>query len=85
MTDLPSAPHAERVVDTSPTGAEITSTECPQCGAQVAGLNGRYACGICGWVNHWSQGHGDLPTAEQDPDYPGPDAPRPTAQRRRRN
>lgn len=50
---------------------EITTTECRQCGAQVSGLNGRYACGLCGWVNHWSEGYGNLPTAQDDPDYPG--------------
>ncbi|MGW2044622.1 hypothetical protein ACWCPF_05495 [Streptomyces sp. NPDC001858] len=50
---------------------EITKTECRQCGADVHGLNGRYACGLCGWVNHWSEGYGNLPTAEDDPDHPG--------------
>lgn len=53
-------------------GSEITATECRECGAQVHGLNGRYACGLCGWVNHWSQGSTALPRAEDDPDYPGP-------------
>lgn len=52
-------------------GAEITMTECRECGVQVYGLNGRYACGVCGWVNHWSQGHTVLPRAEDDPDHPG--------------
>ncbi|MGW3416449.1 hypothetical protein [Streptomyces phaeochromogenes] len=55
----------------APTGAEITTTECRGCGAMVSGLNGRYACGVCGWVNDWSEGHTVLPTAEDDPDYPG--------------
>ncbi|MGI5484547.1 hypothetical protein [Streptomyces lavendofoliae] len=50
---------------------EITTTECRACGAAVSGLDGRYACGVCGWVNAWSEGHGVLPTAEQDPDHPG--------------
>jgi hypothetical protein len=52
---------------------EITTTMCRECGAGVSGLNGRYACGVCGWVNPWTEGHTILPTAEQDPDYPGPD------------
>ncbi|NMI57111.1 MULTISPECIES: hypothetical protein [unclassified Streptomyces] len=50
--------------------AEITATECRECGAEVHGLNGRYACGLCGWVNHWSQGSTALPRAEDDPDHP---------------
>lgn len=52
-------------------GQEITSTDCRQCGSQLAGVNGRYACGHCGWVNAWSEGHRELPTAEDDPDWPG--------------
>ncbi|MFE4818656.1 hypothetical protein ACFRFU_19915 [Streptomyces sp. NPDC056704] len=51
-------------------GSEITTTGCRDCGAEVHGLNGRYACGLCGWVNHWSQGDTELPGAEDDPDYP---------------
>ncbi|KUH39066.1 hypothetical protein NRO40_29750 [Streptomyces changanensis] len=50
---------------------EITTTACRECGAQVAGLNGRYACGVCGWVNPWWEGSNTLPAAEEDPDYPG--------------
>ena len=50
---------------------EITSTECKQCGTQIFGVDGRYACQMCGWVNHWSEGLKDLPTAEDDPDWPG--------------
>ncbi|KAF0649223.1 MULTISPECIES: hypothetical protein [Streptomyces] len=53
---------------------EITTTMCRGCGSQVSGLNGRYACGVCGWVNNWAEGHTALPTAEEDPDWPGPDA-----------
>ncbi|HCA87535.1 MAG TPA: hypothetical protein DEQ61_19945 [Streptomyces sp.] len=52
--------------------SEITRTECARCGTEVHGLSGRYACPGCGWVNHWSQGHGELPTAEDDPDCPQP-------------
>ncbi|MFH8989480.1 hypothetical protein [Streptomyces sp. NPDC017940] len=51
---------------------DITRTECPQCGSEVTGLNGRYACALCGWVNHWSQGTADLPGADEDPDAPDP-------------
>ncbi|WP_299530685.1 hypothetical protein [uncultured Streptomyces sp.] len=60
------------------TGPEVTYTECRQCGTLIAGLDGRYACPGCGWVNDHSEGHRALPTAEDDPDYPGhaPQAPR---------
>lgn len=51
----------------------ITETDCPQCGTRVAGLDGRYACGHCTWVNDHAEGHHPLPTAEDDPDYPGPE------------
>ncbi|MCI3279135.1 hypothetical protein [Streptomyces cylindrosporus] len=44
---------------------EITTTDCRQCGTQISGVNGRYAC-ACGWMNHWSEGHTELPTAGQD-------------------
>lgn len=54
-----------------PIGQQITETDCQRCGTRLAGLNGRYACGVCEWVNPWSEGHRDLPTAEDDPDYPG--------------
>ncbi|MER6675128.1 hypothetical protein [Streptomyces sp. NPDC000983] len=47
---------------------EITTTDCRGCGAEVSGVNGRYACGVCGWANHWSEGHNTLPGAEEDPD-----------------
>nr|WP_239105766.1 hypothetical protein [Streptomyces sp. SID8014] len=53
---------------------QITFTSCRQCGAEVAGLDGRYACGVCGWVNRYDEGHRVLPAAEDDPDYPGPGA-----------
>ena len=49
---------------------KITTTVCPECGAEAAGINGRYVC-FCGWVNNWHEGHRDLPTAEDDPDWPG--------------
>ncbi|MEU1132381.1 hypothetical protein ABZ383_21385 [Streptomyces sp. NPDC005900] len=53
-------------------GAQITVTNCYRCGTEVSGLNGRYACALCGWVNNWSEGHTELPGPEMDPDYPGP-------------
>ncbi|MFJ3231774.1 hypothetical protein [Streptomyces sp. NPDC086787] len=53
-----------------PAAPEITSTLCAQCGTVVHGVDSRYACPGCGWVNHWSEGSRDLPTAEDDPDYP---------------
>ncbi|MEV0845129.1 hypothetical protein AB0J21_04430 [Streptomyces sp. NPDC049954] len=34
----------------------ITETDCRQCGTVIAGLNGRYACPLCGWANAWSDG-----------------------------
>ncbi|MGW7548447.1 hypothetical protein ACWGKQ_46135 [Streptomyces sp. NPDC054770] len=48
--------------------AEITTMPCRDCGAAVPGLNGRYACGLCGRVNHWSEGSNELPTAEDSAD-----------------
>ncbi|MFJ3197065.1 hypothetical protein ACIPJQ_31070 [Streptomyces griseoviridis] len=49
-------------------GQEITHTECRRCGSGISGIDGRYACGHCGWVNHWSEGHTVLPPEDQDPD-----------------
>ncbi|MDX2747289.1 hypothetical protein OG927_32625 [Streptomyces clavifer] len=40
---------------------EITYMACAQCGTQIAGLDGRYACSGCGWVNEWTEGHRHLP------------------------
>ncbi|MFG2632096.1 hypothetical protein [Streptomyces sp. NPDC048473] len=40
---------------------EITTTRCRGCDAEVHGLDGRYACGLCGWSNHWDEGHSPLP------------------------
>ncbi|WP_436737145.1 hypothetical protein [Streptomyces sp. BBFR102] len=51
--------------------SEITRTECRQCGTETFGVNGRYSCAVCGWVNPWYEGHGELPTAEDDPDWKG--------------
>ncbi|MEU7338672.1 hypothetical protein [Streptomyces sp. NPDC007074] len=45
---------------------EITTTNCRRCGTEISGVNGRYSC-LCGWVNHWSEGHTALPTADSDP------------------
>ncbi|WP_395571794.1 hypothetical protein [Streptomyces sp. BK79] len=47
-------------------GQQITNTQCGQCGTEIAGVNGRYACGVCGWTNHWSEGNRPLPTAADD-------------------
>lgn len=52
-------------------GQEITNTDCRGCGIQIAGIKGRYSCGACGWTNPWHEGHGNLPSAEDDPDWPG--------------
>ncbi|MFD8412525.1 hypothetical protein ACFV2Q_12305 [Streptomyces sp. NPDC059650] len=49
---------------------EITEAECRRCGTDIAGLDGRYACGVCGWVNDHSEGHRRLPRADEDPDRP---------------
>ncbi|MCW8215429.1 MULTISPECIES: hypothetical protein [Streptomyces] len=46
----------------------ITYIGCAQCGTEIAGLDGRYSCSGCGWVNEWSDGHRPLPEA---PPYPG--------------
>ncbi|WNO69642.1 hypothetical protein RPQ02_01080 [Streptomyces sp. AM2-3-1] len=40
---------------------EITYIGCARCGTQIVGLDGRYACAGCGWVNDWSEGHSPLP------------------------
>lgn len=50
---------------------EITTTDCRKCGTQISGINGRYSCGSCGWVNHWREGHGELPSAADDHDARG--------------
>jgi len=42
---------------------EITYIGCARCGTQIAGLDGRYACSGCGWVNEWTEGHRPLPAA----------------------
>ncbi|MGW2936906.1 hypothetical protein ACWDA7_34795 [Streptomyces sp. NPDC001156] len=54
------------------TPPEITRTTCGGCGALVEGLNERYSCTVCGWVNQWDDSTSPLPAAEDDPDYPGP-------------
>jgi hypothetical protein len=48
------------------TQTEITRTDCVQCGTEVHGIDGRYACAGCGWVNHWSEGATALPTEADD-------------------
>ncbi|WP_369778959.1 hypothetical protein [Streptomyces sp. R33] len=61
------------------TAPELTEAECRRCGTYIAGLDGRYACGVCGWVNDHSEGHRRLPRADEDPDRPprGRRRPRP--------
>ncbi|WP_323183441.1 hypothetical protein [Streptomyces sp. NBC_00091] len=64
----PPDPNAE---STAPLPApELTEAECRRCGTYIAGLDGRYACGVCGWVNDHSEGHRRLPRADEDPDRP---------------
>lgn len=70
VTTLPTGPVPRAAGDGE--GPQITETECEGCGTRLAGLDGRYACGVCSWSNHWSEGHRELPTAQDDPDYPGP-------------
>lgn len=54
-----------------PDSSEITRTECTRCGTEIYGIDGRYSCPLCGWVNHWSEGHNVLPGGGEDPDLPG--------------
>ncbi|MFJ7330718.1 hypothetical protein ACIQVN_31270 [Streptomyces cyaneofuscatus] len=54
---------------------EITYIGCARCGTQIAGLDGRYACSGCGWVNEWTEGHRPLPGARRRTQ--GAPAPRP--------
>ncbi|MGW5027708.1 hypothetical protein ACWEO9_23005 [Streptomyces albidoflavus] len=42
----------------------------PPVRTEIYGVNGRYSCTVCGWVNPWYEGHGELPTAKGHPDYP---------------
>lgn len=51
-------------------GQEITTTQCAGCGKEINGIKGRYSCS-CGWTNPWWEGHGNLPLAQDDPDWPG--------------
>jgi ribosomal protein S27AE len=64
---LPEPPRGPRTPDDP--RPEITHAECRQCGTLIAGLDGRYSCGVCGWVNHHSEGHRPLPRAEDDTDH----------------
>lgn len=65
-TEPPAPPSPSAAVAASEflAGQEITTIGCRTCGTEVSGVNGRYSCGVCGWVNHWSEGHRELPTAE---------------------
>ncbi|MGV9988835.1 hypothetical protein ACWEWP_31630 [Streptomyces olivaceus] len=44
-------------------GQQITTTQCGLCGTEIAGVNGRYSCGVCGWTNPWWEGTSTLPGA----------------------
>ncbi|MFE9484473.1 hypothetical protein ACFYNM_38575 [Streptomyces spororaveus] len=73
MTPRPPRAHLpeERTESTAPLPPpELTEAECRRCGTYIAGLDGRYACGVCGWVNDHSEGHRRLPRADEDPDRP---------------
>lgn len=73
MTPRPHRAHLpeERTESTAPLPPpELTEAECRRCGTYIAGLDGRYACGVCGWVNDHSEGHRRLPRADEDPDRP---------------
>lgn len=66
MTTPAPEPGRQQAADPGP---EITYAECRRCGTLTAGLDGRYSCGVCGWVNHHSEGHRPLPRAEDDADH----------------
>ncbi|MGW0363177.1 hypothetical protein [Streptomyces sp. NPDC002990] len=73
MTRRPPATHLPHAYteSTAPLPApELTEAECRRCGTYITGLDGRYACGVCGWVNDHSEGHRRLPRADEDPDRP---------------
>ncbi|MEU3906890.1 hypothetical protein [Streptomyces goshikiensis] len=70
MTRWPTRPDPPRESTTPLTAPELTEAECRRCGTYIAGLDGRYACGVCGWVNDHAEGHRRLPRADEDPDRP---------------
>ncbi|WP_437051162.1 hypothetical protein [Streptomyces sp. enrichment culture] len=47
-------------------GQQITTTQCGLCGTEIAGVNGRYSCGVCGWTNPWWEGTRTLTGAADD-------------------
>lgn len=65
---MPQHPAPEPVT-TAVTSTEITRTDCRQCGTELHGIDGRYSCALCGWVNHWSEGDTSLPTESDDLDW----------------
>ncbi|MFH7598124.1 hypothetical protein WDV06_23940 [Streptomyces racemochromogenes] len=75
----PSDPQANAQPGAPLPAPELTEGQCRRCGTHIAGLDGRYACGVCGWVNDHSEGHRRLPRADEDPDRPpaGRRRPRP--------
>lgn len=58
--------------DPDPAALEITRMDCRQCGTEIFGIEGRYACALCGWVNVWSEGNNELPSEDDDADWPRP-------------
>lgn len=68
--ESPAPPHAPGPAVPEPAAPELTEAECRRCGTYIAGLDGRYACGVCGWVNDHTEGHRRLPRADEDPDRP---------------
>ncbi|MEU8587656.1 hypothetical protein AB0C59_11750 [Streptomyces sp. NPDC048664] len=54
----------------TPYDLPFTRTTCAGCGAIVEGLNNRFSCTVCGWVNRWDDSTSPLPCAEDDPDCP---------------
>ncbi|KJY26176.1 MULTISPECIES: hypothetical protein [Streptomyces] len=66
----PPGPHTNPQPGAPLPAPELTEGQCRRCGTHIAGLDGRYACGVCGWVNDHSEGHRRLPRADEDPDRP---------------
>ncbi|RPK68900.1 hypothetical protein EES43_00835 [Streptomyces sp. ADI96-02] len=64
---MSAAPRPEQLPGSEPRPEhpEITYIACARCGTQIAGLDGRYACSGCGWVNEWTEGHRPLPAARR--------------------
>ncbi|MCI4043622.1 hypothetical protein [Streptomyces sp. TRM75563] len=61
----PSGPERRSPAEAATEHPEITYIGCARCGTLIAGLDGRYACSGCGWVNEWTEGHRPLPAARR--------------------